>query len=339
MENKKLNILLAEYINRNLGDTVIAECTKYFVEKALQNEGIQNYIIHDYNMYQEDMEYVKNADVVIFAGGGLIKYRREKFYQYVPDIIRIASENNIPVFINCTGVEGYDERDERCRRLKIAVNDACVKGITVRDDYQTFIKHYLETEKEWIGQVPDPAAFCSEVYGISGNPNTDKIGLGIARDGLFFDYGHQNITREFLLDFWKQVIFRLEELGYQWEIFNNGLHSDYEFGLDVLEYAGVENKKYFIRKRPAEGAELVRIISDYKGIIATRLHTNIIAYSMGCPSIGLVWNDKLAQWGAGIGHPERFVEADRMEALDVVSRLKRAMSEKHKKRGGGAMKS
>ena len=335
MENKKLNILLAEYINRNLGDTVIAECTKYFVEKALQNEGIQNYIIHDYNMYQEDMEYVKNADVVIFAGGGLIKYRREKFYQYVPDIIRIASENNIPVFINCTGVEGYDERDERCRRLKIAVNDACVKGITVRDDYQTFIKHYLETEKEWIGQVPDPAAFCSEVYGISGNPNTDKIGLGIARDGLFFDYGHQNITREFLLDFWKQVIFRLEELGYQWEIFNNGLHSDYEFGLDVLEYAGVENKKYFIRKRPAEGAELVRIISDYKGIIATRLHTNIIAYSMGCPSIGLVWNDKLAQWGAGIGHPERFVEADRMEALDVVSRLKRAMSEKHKKRGGG----
>ena len=111
MENKKLNILLAEYINRNLGDTVIAECTKYFVEKALQNEGIQNYIIHDYNMYQEDMEYVKNSDVVIFAGGGLIKYRREKFYQYVPDIIRIASENNIPVsafrlriWIRCSGI-------------------------------------------------------------------------------------------------------------------------------------------------------------------------------------------------------------------------------------------
>ena len=41
------------------------------------------------------------------------------------------------------------------------------------------------TEKEWIGQVPDSAAFCSEVYGISGNPDTDKIGLGIARDGLF----------------------------------------------------------------------------------------------------------------------------------------------------------
>ena len=44
----------------------------------------------------------------------------------------------------------------------------------------------------------------------------------------------------------------------------------------MLKYIGVENKKNFIRKRPAEGAELVRIISDYKGIIATRLHTNII---------------------------------------------------------------
>ena len=109
------------------------------------------------------------------------------------------------------------------------------------------------TEKEWIGQVPDSAAFCSEVYGISGNPDTDKIGLGIARDGLFFDYGHQNITREFLLDFWKQVIFRLEELGYQWEIFNNGLHSDYEFGLDVLKYIGVENKKKFYQKTSGRG--------------------------------------------------------------------------------------
>lgn len=49
------------------------------------------------------------------------------------------------------------------------------------------------------------------------------------------------------------MIFRLEELGYQWEIFNNGLHSDYEFGLDVLKYIGVENKKKFYQKTSGRG--------------------------------------------------------------------------------------
>jgi len=31
-ENRKINIVLVEYINRNLGDTVIAECAKFFVQ-------------------------------------------------------------------------------------------------------------------------------------------------------------------------------------------------------------------------------------------------------------------------------------------------------------------
>lgn len=339
-KGRKLNILLAEYINRNLGDTVIAESARYFVEKALKMEGIFNYAIHDYNMYQEDMEYVKNADVIIFTGGGLIKYRREKFYQYVPDIIRTASENHIPVFINAAGVEGYEEEDERCQRLKWSVNNPWVKGITIRDDYETFIRNYLETEKEWVEPVWDSAAFCSEVYGMTGVsdegkiPDRGKIGLGIARDGLFSDYGHLGITREFLLDFWKQVISRLEELGYQWEIFTNGLYSDYEFALDVLDYVGVEEKEKFIKRRPTEGKELVQTISGYRGIIAVRLHSNIIAYSVGCPSIGLVWNDKLAQWGERIGHPERFVEAEHMKACEVVLRLERAMRENNRRQEG-----
>ena len=326
-ENRKINIVLVEYINRNLGDTVIAECAKFFVQEALHDAQISNYMIHEYNMYQRDMEYIRNADVIIFAGGGLIKYKREYFYQYVPEIINIAQENDIPVFINCTGVEGYDENDKRCRQLKTAINCACVKGVTVRDDYATFKNNYLESEKEWIGKVMDSAAFSSEIYQVSKCFDAKKIGLGIAREGLFFDYGYQDVTKQFQLDFWKLIIAQLEALGYQWEIFNNGLHSDYEFGLEVLEYAGIEEKEKYIRKRPAEGMELARMISQYKGIIATRLHSNIIAFSLGCPSIGLIWNEKLMQWGERIGYPERFVRVEDMRAAVVVERLQQAMTE------------
>lgn len=322
----KLNILLVEYINRNLGDTVIAESARYFLREALEEAGISDYVIHEYNMYLEDMEYVRHADMIVFCDGGLIKFQREKFHQFVPDIIAAAESADIPVYIHATGVEGYEEADERCARLKKAVNSPCVKGITVRDDFDTFRKHYIEVGKEWLDQVLDSAAFSSEVYGCHQKKHAKKIGLGVVRDGLFSDYGFCTVTKQFQLDFWKGVIEELDRLGYEWEIFNNGLHDDMRFGLEVLAYAGHQTGKAIV-SRPAEGHELAEIISGYRGIIACRLHTNIIAFSEGVPSIGLVWNHKLLQWGENIGYPERFVKAEELEARHVVGLLRKAMEE------------
>lgn len=323
---RKLNIVLVEYINRNLGDTVLAECAAYFLKKAVKEVGISDFVIHEYNMYLEDMELIRRADLIVFAGGGLIKYKREQFYHYVPQIIETAEKNQIPVFINCTGVEGYDEEDKRCLALKRAVNSFCVKGITVRDDYDTFRKDYIETEKEWLDFVLDSAAFSSLVYNVNRTgKESGKIGLGIVRDGLFSDYGFADVTKQFQLEFWKEVIVGLEAIGYSWEIFTNGLHSDYEFGQELLEYAGVKDRETHIVRRPVEGKELAETIAAYEGVIACRLHANIVAFSVGTPSIGLVWNEKLIQWGEKIGYPERFIAAGDMEAGLVLERLRMAI--------------
>lgn len=66
----KINIVLVEYINRNLGDTAIAECTKYLLEEAI-GFGNKQYFIHEYNMYSEDIDFIQRADLIIFAGGGV----------------------------------------------------------------------------------------------------------------------------------------------------------------------------------------------------------------------------------------------------------------------------
>ena len=327
MKDHVLNIVLVEYINRNLGDTIIAECAKYFLEEALERANIKEYFIHEYNMYMEDKEMICRADLIVFAGGGLIKYKREYFWKYVPDIIKIAEENGIPVYINGTGVEGYDEADARCIRLKQAVNSSCVKGITIRDDYNIFKTCYCMTEKEWINKVLDVAAFSSEVYGQKQRQKGNKIGLGVVREGLFFDYGADFCTREFWLEFWKSLIIALEKCGYKWEIFTNGLWQDYQFAIEVLHYTGISECEKYMAKRPAEGTELVEIISGYQGVIACRLHTNIIAFSMQIPSIGLVWNKKMKQWGETIGYPERFIDAEDIQTDTVLSLLHNALEE------------
>ena len=323
-----MNIVLVEYINRNLGDSAIAECTFRILKEALEEAGIFNYRIHEYNMYSRDMEYIRMADLIIFAGGGLVKFKREKFYVFLPEIIEEAERRHIPVYLNCVGVEGYDSEDERCIKIKEALNSSCIKGITVRDDYETLMRSYLEEDKEWEASVLDPVAFCTEVYGCKKVKKSNTIGLGIAEDRLYANYGFSFVSKQFQLDFWKEVIQELEVHGYDWQIFGNGLYQDYQFELEVLEHVGrIEEKEKYLAERPTEVKELAEQIANYKGVIATRLHANIISYAMKVPSIGLVWNDKMLFWGEKIGYPERFLKLDTCFPREIVAKLCKAIDE------------
>lgn len=110
--------------------------------------------------------------------------------------------------------------------------------------------------------------------------------------------------------------------------FGNGLYQDYLFELEVLEYVGkAKEVSRYLAGRPVEGRELADTISGYKGIIASRLHANIVAYSVGVPSIGLVWNEKMLWWGKRIGHPDRFMEVDSFVPEKVIVKLWQAMAE------------
>ena len=57
------------------------------------------------------------------------------------------------------------------------------------------------------------------------------------------------------------------------------------------------------------------------------MHSNIIAYSLGIPSIGLVWNNKLSMWGSKIGYENRFFDQYHIDAKTVFKRLKESLCE------------
>ncbi len=324
---KKCNILLVQLANRNLGDLVIADNSCKMLGNATIR-GKYSYNILRTHIKNVDTFQIEYADAVVFSGGGLIKFKAENFYELLWEFISKAQECNVPVFLNSVGVEGYDEEDERCQLLKKALNLPCVKGITVRDDLDTLVKKYIENDEIRTKEVFDPAVWCDETYGeFSADKNSDVIGLGIAREGIFTDHGIENITKEYLLDFWKEVSEKIEEKGFKWCIFTNGLDKDEAFAKEVLSYIGHGE----ILTQPAKSTQLVENICKFKGIIATRMHANIIAYSKGVPSVGLVWNDKLSLWGKKIGYPERFIDAENLTAENAVNALVRALGEKQKK--------
>ena len=66
-------------------------------------------------------------------------------------------------------------------------------------------------------------------------------------------------------------------------------------------------------------------IAGYDAIISCRLHPSIIAFSMGIPSISLVWSPKVRGFYESIGYPERTVDIDSISAEKILSTLQDAI--------------
>ena len=326
---KTIRVVLVEIMNHNLGDSVIADTTAFLLRRISSRPFAPKIRMIPYNIYRHDPALLARADLIVFAGGGLIKFRCEHFYELVPPILQVAQEYNIPVFFNAVGVEGYDGENENCRMLADALNLPVVKGFSIRDDAATLQRYYLKTGEKRVQTVSDPAVWAAQCYERKKRKDASIIGLGIVRHRIFADYGTPSIDRTFLLEFWKEVIHGLEQRNLPWKLFTNGVSSDEEFAREILEECGMaEQAKTRMVPRPVEAKELVETISGFRAIIAGRMHANIVAYSLGIPSIGLVWNPKLQFWGEKIGHPERFLPPRELSAQRALQQLDVALQEK-----------
>ena len=110
---------------------------------------------------------------------------------------------------------------------------------------------------------------------------------------LFVD-NEINYKEEQLMILWKDIISCLERKNIKWKIYTNGLQADNEFVLKFIKKYGYSKEKIIL---PSTPRELVKTIASFRGIIATRLHSCIVAYSLKVPAIGLVWNQKLKMFG------------------------------------------
>lgn len=383
------NILLCGLkYDRNFGDPIINESSKYLIKKSLEDNNIK-YNINELDMtgrYEIDKKYtvknnfilivrkiinkmikilkkgfkllnckviynwldminwyftdeymiykqyyinkVKEADVIIFVGGGIVKYKYQEFYHYIDFISKYAEKYKKPVYLNSIGVEGYDDTNVKCRLLKNALNRDCIKKITTRDDI-TNLKKYVYNGNIKINKVCDPAVYTSNAYDIKKDTKSEIIGLGVCRENLFKDNEIQ-FTGEDLIKLWVEIINELDKKNIKWKIYTNGLDADNNFAYKLIEKLKFDNKKDKI-VIPKRSIELVKIISEFKGVIATRLHSCIVSYSLEIPAIGLVWNDKLKMFGESINYPERFMQKSEFKAKDIVERMEKAIYENYEK--------
>lgn len=340
---KKFNILLLT--NRdsdNVGDQVIEACDIGLISTVMQNLGLKEdeYAIssraaaivtkkymatRDDSLLDNARHAISKADLVIFGGAPLFNYLYQTFYERTAVTLEIAKQYNKPVIFSAIGVERYDEGNAKCMRLKEALNFDCVKQITTRDNYE-YLQKYKANENITIGKVADPAVFTEKIFekfaGHEECGEKKKIGIFVLRANGFID-NKINFTRDDSIKLCKDIAGKLTEKGYEYEFITSGHFSDEAFMDYMIKNAGVKESKCVFNINTPE--RLIEKVSSYDGVISCRLHPSIVSYSLGVPSVGIVWNTKVSHFYESIGHPERINYIETISADSVIDDLVRSM--------------
>ncbi len=324
---------------KNFGDVVISDCTSYLVRKAFAQAKVRKLKLSTIDIRRQkdkaSLNRVRNSDLVVFPGGGFIKYKQENFPKEMGRITDRAEHYGIPVMYNAMGVEDYDGSHEGCLAIREMLRRYSNRYITSRDFADLLNNTYLNDHSISAVRVADPAVHCADVYGISRDESSDVVGLGVARSALFTDHGIP-VSGEQLLDIWENIISVLDSRNIRWKLFTNGLRQDEEFLTELLERLGkADDRESVSVPAPQTSRELVETISGFSSIIAVRMHANIIAFSLGIPSVAFVWNDKLRFFGESIGCSHRYLEYDMLDNADFI--VDTMLDAQHKGYDSGAL--
>jgi polysaccharide pyruvyl transferase WcaK-like protein len=268
---------------------------------------------------------LKDVDAIVFAGGGFLKFRTQGLNYYVEQIVKIAKKNNIPIMMNGVGIEGYDEHDIRCQRLKRAINSDCMKVITTRDDIDTLQNLYMTNKNIKTSRVGDPALWVPECYGVARGSHVGKqvIGVNVIRGRVYQAYG--NSLSEFqLMNFYKKLINGIEDRGWDWVLFSNGMAADQKFGKRLLGAMGGKNL-HKLWKPPANTLEFLEQITSFRCVFGARLHACITSYALDIPVVGLIWSEKLQIFSEVIGKKESFFTEDNLHIEQILDAMQNAM--------------
>lgn len=335
-------LLLTNRDSDNTGDQVIEACDLSLLKAVMKNLGVEHYTIESRaaaivtqkyvetknpELLQEARKAVQKADLVVFGGAPLLNYERQIFYERTAVTLDLVREYKKTAIFSAIGIEHYNEEDERCQRVKKAVNYECVKQFTTRDHLE-LLKKFKEREDLVIGLVSDPAVMSGKVFENfiekreSGKKK--KIGIFVLRAYGFLDNGF-SISKKDAAIFWKGLGEELEKRGYDYEYLSNGHFGDEAFLDYLIRTYGVDEKKCVFNMNLPE--ILVNRISSYDAVVTCRLHPSIVSFALNIPAVGLIWNRKVSGFYDSVGYGDRALFMEGLTPELLADKLEQVMEQ------------
>ena len=309
---RKLNLIVSAFLIRYmlpiLSRTAPKSKARYYFERlAWRTKTLWHF-----------KKVIPGCDVVIFSGGGFLKFKNQGLNYLVEQIVGICEQHDVPVMLSAVGIEGYDIGDFRCQRLKAALKSPAIRTVTTRDYLETLQESYEVHEPIHTSLVGDPAFWVPETYGIRKQTDATRIGINLIRADIFQHYENQLSAQE-LKAFYIKLIELLDEEGVDWVLFSNGMDIDHEFGLTLLRDAGHSQDK--ILPPPQTARDLISMISGFKAILGARMHACISAYALDVPVVGLIWNEKLSRFTELTHQRHMFFDESELNAREAAKKL------------------
>lgn len=310
---RRLNLKLFRFLRRRSS----------LIFKFIRNERFQYYYRYYYWWVKVNWHYsrsLKELDGLVIAGGGFIKFKTQGLNFFVEQILKLANRRSIPVMFNAVGVEGYDETDLRCRRLKNALNSGAVRMITTRDDYETLSRMYLTRPDISAAQVGDPVFWLDSMYPDFERKEKEDllVGINLINPKNFTTYGG-DLSEAAVGNFYKNLLHELDRRHIKYQLFGNGMLVDHRFGKDLV--ASMNLRRNTLARRPKTSDEFVDLYERYDVILAARMHAGITAYALGVPSVGLIWSEKIEYFANGAGLRDRYFDEQQLNSQNVVEKL------------------
>lgn len=272
-----------KYFNYKWYERLIKRIALIFFKFNLINLGKINVLFK--NSYYNKFD--KSYDLVIFAGGQMFM---DYFVFPIEKLIKFFKKRDIPVIFHACGAKKIENKNLEERLKKILLLDI-VKSISIRDDINLVNTRYLMISKKKAVKIFDTALCTNEYFNVNKVHKESIVGLGIMNCDRFRD--------EDQINFWSNLIDELDKRKIKWQLFCNGSEADYKMLKNMVVRKNLNKNQYLMRPKTAQ--DLVNVISNFNKIISFRLHSHIIAASMGIPTIGISWEKKVNQFFHNLG--------------------------------------
>ena len=267
-------------------------------------------------------------DAFVMGGGHLFGDYRMYFPMRINLIMRTISKTGKPIVVHAVGVNG--NLNNKAKQHIGAIFDCNLRAVKVRSD-NDFNNWNTQFPLQATGVVKDPAILSNEVYAEyledrSNSKTTVGVNImnntGIIRES---DSPHELKANEILFF---EVGQQLVQKGYKVVYFTNGALEDEKTKLKLEQLWQQENcdDVSFI-DRMYTPKQLVVQISKFDAVVAHRLHSNIIAYSLRIPHVGLGWNSKVKDFFDTVQRQDFYLPSEGATAKSIVLRIEEALQQ------------
>ena len=243
------------------------------------------------------------------------------FYEGVSRIIELADQNGIPVILSSMGFNNMDANADNEHLIRELFQKKCIKALSVRENLPLF-RQYADGGDFEICQVCDPAVWTKYVYAsrlpFPSSTQSEKIvGINVVRGGLFKDNDIQwNLGDE--LHYLDGIRQELDRHGVRYLFYTNGSFLDDNTLHYFADQYGIPDESLVF---PMTTSEWVGTVAQFDRVASIRMHSSIVSYALGIPSVNLIWNKKIPFFYEYIGYPERAVDVTQWNGSAVYEML------------------